>query len=389
MKQAIRRYYAYSLFANMWFIAAILVPFFTQWGHISLLQVQLLQSWYSLWFFILDVPTGVIADKIGRKYALTLGAIVAASGLILYGLIPNFWYFLAAEFLVALGSSLMSGANQAFLYETLKEHKQENESKKYFGHGSSFELMGIFIGGITGGLIAAHFGLNMPFIVSAVPLLIAGSIALTFREPKGQKKQLEKEHLLTTVKKGYTFLLHHKILRLMALDSLVVGTVAYFTFWLYQPMLLKAGVAIAIFGVYEGISTVTQMLVSRHFVFLEKLFGSAQNYLRFSALATAAGFLLVALHPNAFTILLFLVLGRGIGLTRATLLSSYMQKFIPSEQRATVTSSVTTFNRVTIAIMNPLIGLMATHSLYLAAGLLGLLPLTLFLFSPIEQEMLE
>src|SRR5579859_3813843 len=121
LQSTIRKYYAFSFLSSLWFISAILIPFYTQWGHISLFQVQLLQSWYSLWFFILEVPTGIIADKIGRKYTLSFGALIAGIGLIVYAIQPNFLLFALGEVIVALGNSLISGANDALLYEKLKE----------------------------------------------------------------------------------------------------------------------------------------------------------------------------------------------------------------------------------------------------------------------------
>jgi MFS family permease len=102
-----------------------------------------------------------------------------------------------------------------------------------------------------------------------------------------------------------------------------------------------------------------------------------------------ATFLLVAIWPNIITVSLLVIFGGGFGLTRLPLMSSYMNKFIPSEQRATVLSSISMFRRFGLMMLNPLIGFTADHSLRLAALVVALLPLTLFLFSPIEQEMLE
>ena len=390
-KSVIWRYYAYSLLSNLWFIGAILVPFFTIWGHVSLFQVLILQSWYSFWYFIFEVPTGIIADKIGRKYTLTLGAVICAVGLVTYSVYPNFILFMLGEFILALGSSLASGADEAILYEILKEQGNESEGKKYFGRGKSFELTGILLGGLFGGILASKFGLNAPFYLSTIPVLIAGGIAWTLNEPKIHSDRLKKgkESLFITLRQGYTFLLQHKTLRLLALDSIVVSTTAYFALWLYQPLLQHLGIAIALFGLFQVLLTGTQIVASHNFTFLEKLFGSAKGYLRFSALATGGSFLLVALFPNLVTVILFILLAGGLGMSRSTLLSSYMQQYIPSEQRATVLSSVSTFSRLAIALSNPLVGLAATHSLQLAAFLLALLPLTLFFFSPIEHEMLS
>ena len=69
------RYYLFNFFSGLTFYIAVLVPFYTQWGHLSLTQVQLLQSWLMIWIFILNAPTGAIADIVGRKKIVAIGCL--------------------------------------------------------------------------------------------------------------------------------------------------------------------------------------------------------------------------------------------------------------------------------------------------------------------------
>lgn len=383
------KYYLYSFLSSMMFFSAVLIPFFTTWGGLNLFQVQVLQSWFALWLFILDVPSGIIADRIGRKYTVSLGCIIFAIGLLVYAITPSLPIFFLGEFLAALGLSLISGADEAILYEALKEKGLSEKSQMYFGRANSYKMVGILVGTLSGSLIASRYELNMPTLLSAIPLFIAGIIALTFNEPRNHFKKLEKTEVFKNLKSGYSYILRHKILRLLALDTIIVWTAAYFVIWLYQPMLQNVGVAIMYFGLFQALFVVAQIVVSHHFSFLEKLFGSAKGYLRFSAIATGLSFILVALLPSVVTIVIFVLFAGGFGLSRRVFMSSYMNKFIPSEQRATVLSSISTLGRLSIAVVNPIVGLIATQSILLAALFIGLLPLALFFFSPIEQEMFE
>jgi len=131
------------------------------------------------------------------------------------------------------------------------------------------------------------------------------------------------------------------------------------------------------------------MLISSNFEFLEKLFGSAQIFLKMSALLVGILFIVVAIFPNIVTVLLFVVIGGGLSVSRSTLISTYMNKHIPSEQRATVLSSIGMLSRITLAVFGPLVGLMADHSLRGTIFIVGLLPLAVFLFSPLKKEILE
>jgi len=224
------------------------MPFFTEWGKISIAKAQLLQSWYMFWIFLLEVPTGVVADRFGRKYSLAFGAIIVSLAALVYGSVPNFYVFLIGEFLFAMAFSFMSGADDALLYDCLKEEGREDEIKKANSQTHSFRLLAMFIAGPVGGIIAAKFGLNAPILVSAIPFLIAAGIAFSIKEPKVFDKTKETTRYFEIAKKGIRYFYHHKVLRLIALDAVVVSVAAYFVTWLYQPLLMSLKFPIKYFG---------------------------------------------------------------------------------------------------------------------------------------------
>lgn len=383
------RYYIFSFLKDFSFFSAVLIPFFTQWGHISLTQAQILQAWFLFWIFILEIPTGAIADHIGRKYSLALGGIVVSAAALVYGSMPKFEVFLLAEFLFATAMALISGADSALLYDSLKEIGKEEESKKVFGRAQSFHLFGIFLAAPLGSFIAFKFGLNAPMLFSAIPFFLAAIIALTIKEPLIYQRTSESKRYLEIARKGFSYFRGHKTLRLLALDAIIVASAAYFVVWLYQPLFMQIKTPILYFGYFHALLVGVEILIASNFVFFEKLFGSAKAFLKFSALITSFSFILTAIFPNIFTVFLFIIFAGGFGLTRLELMTAYMNRFIPSEQRATILSSVSMFRRFALVLLNPVIGFTADHSLRLAFLVVGLLPLIVFFFSPIEQEMLD
>lgn len=384
----LKRYYAFTFLKDFAFFSAVLVPFFTQWGHISLLQVQLLQSWFMFWQFVLDIPTGIIADHIGRKYVLIAGVLIDAVGALEYGSIASFPIFLLGEFLMSVGISLVGGADSALLYDALKEEGKEDEIKKITGRAQSLNLLGLFISAPIGSFIAAKFGLNVPMLMSAVPLVLAGFVAYTIREPKFHK-EIEKQSPFVIAKEGLKFFYGHKTLRILTIDGIIVASAAYFVIWLYQPLLQQVHVPIFFFGFITPILVGAEIVITHQFVHIEGLLGSAKKYIAITAILTAFGFFAAGLFPSIWTVLLLVIFAGGFGLTRMDLMSSYMNTFIPSEQRATVLSTISMFRRFGLVILNPLIGLAADHSLQLALIILGIFPLLIFFFSPVEQKMFE
>ena len=290
---------------------------------------------------------------------------------------------------MALGISFISGADDALLYDVLEEHKREKESRKIYGYANAANLCGMLISAIIGSFIAAKLGLNTPMQLSSIPLFFAFLIALGMKKNQQQQARKQKDNFFIFAKKGMVFLLRHKTLRKLALDGLIVYSAAYFVIWLYQPLLQHMHIAIFYFGFFQGLLIIAEMLISSNFDLFERIFGSGKAFLQFSAIATAVGFLISSFYPSILSVLLLLIFAGGFGLTRIELMTAYMNKFIPTEQRATILSSISTFRRIALVILNPIIGFTADHSMQIALFVIGVLPLSLFLFSPLEQEMLE
>jgi hypothetical protein len=152
---------------------------------------------------------------------------------------------------------------------------------------------------------------------------------------------------------------------------------------------MTLNVPITYFGFIHAFLVSIEILIASNFSRLEKLFGSGKAYLRFTAMLVALVFIITAIFPNIFTAILLVALAGGFGLTRIELMFVYMNKFIPSQQRATVLSSISMFKSFALVLLNPLIGFAADNSIRLALLVVALLPLSVFLFSPINKENLE
>ena len=265
-------------------------------------------------------------------------------------------------------------------------NREVDASNKIFGRAHSFNLLGILIAAPIGGFIASKFGLNAPLLFSSIPFLLAGIVAFTIKEPIIHARISESKRYLDIARKGFIYFYKHETLRLLAIDSVIVASSAYFVIWLYQPLLKNFNIPIFYFGFGHALLVAAEILIASNFGYFEQIFGSGKSFLSFSAIITSISFIIVAIFPSIFTLVLFILFAGGFGITRFELMSSYMNKFIPSEQRATVISSISMFRRFALVILNPVIGFAADRSLGLAFLILGIIPLFVFLFSPIKQK---
>ncbi|MBD3250353.1 MAG: MFS transporter [Candidatus Pacebacteria bacterium] len=375
----VAKYFLLQFFLGMHFIGAVTLPFFTDWGGLSFAQVMILQSWFSFWVFTLEVPTGVVADYLSRKASISLGALVCAVAALTYGLYPNFYLFLLAEFLWAIGFALQSGASEAWFYDSLAEKKQQSQAKKFIGQAHSFFLGGMMMAATLGGVIAQQFGLNVPILFQAGTFFLAFLFSLTFKEPQIDTQPSESKRLLEIARQGIKQVRHNRLVRLIMLDTVIVALAAYYVLWFEQAVLQKVGVALQWFGLVHALMLLAEIAVSSQFEWFDRqLERFSISYRQLSAALTGLGFFL-ALIPSPWTAVLFILLSGGFGLTRIKYLSAQLNHVIDSKQRATVLSFLSMLRRMVIMIVNPVFGWLVELNFNLALILVGLLPFFVFL----------
>jgi len=387
-RKNIKIYYLFSFLRDFALYTAVIIPFFVDWGGLNQFQIQTLQAWFMFWIFALEIPTGAVADYFGRKTSLSLGLLLVVIAVLIYRITPNFYIFLLAEFLFAAAVSFQSGADHAMLYETLKHLGKEKSAKHFFGRTESVRLFGIGCASILGGFVAKRYGVTAPMLFSAGVYFLAFLVATRFYEPT-LKEVSESKRYINIIKNGFRFVKGNRTLRTLAWDAVLVMSSAYFVIWLYQRFLRQIGISVVWYGFFHFILVLSQILVNNSFDRLEKVFGSARKYLKYTALLAAVGYVFVSLDINIFTIVLLLLLTSGFGFTRQTYMSSHFNKMIPSSERATVLSFISMMRRTVLIFLNPAIGLLVDKAIHGSLVVLILIPLGVFFFSPVTEEMLD
>lgn len=364
--------YVFKFLTSLHFFAGVLIPFFTDWGGITFTQVMLLQSWFVLCSFLLEVPTGAVADWLGRRASLLLGAGCLAAAAVVYASRPAFSTFFAAETLWAAAAAFVSGADEAIVYDTLKHNGFERHSKKVLARFASCEIGAIMVAAPLGGLIAEHWGLRAPMLVMTLPFAAAVVVAWTLEEPyRGRPGAGEARRYLRVLLSGMQYFLNNPALRSLAFDSVAVHVLSFMMIWLFQPRLKELGVPIGWFGFVTAAGTATQLVLMSQFERLERLLGGRKRYLLASALIPGVCYLLLAAARHPVAAAAGIVAVTGFGLSRSTLIGNYMQKHIESHHRATVLSSVGMARGIASAFVYPVVGLLAQWSLSGTLVILG------------------
>jgi len=386
-KSNIWKMQAITLFRHLHFFGGVLIPFFTDWAHINYTQIMILQSWFMFWVFALEIPTGTVADYFGRKASITLACVVSIASALVYVSSPNFYVLMLGEFLFAMAAALLSGADQALIYDSLKQSGDAKQSKSVWGRYRSIGMIGIMISSPIGSWLGT-FDLRLPMLAWTVPSLLAAIIALTLKEPYSAKK-VESTRYISVLKDGVKFFTGHRELKILAVDMAFVGMIAYFIIWFFQTMLKNAGVPILYYGWAHAAFVVVEVLVLNNFARLEKLFGSKRNFMIGSTLLPGIMFVVAGLTTYLPLVMLSIFVIGGLGLSRSTLIMHYMNRYIPTSRRATVLSATSMLTNFAIAAANPFVGMLADWNFSATLIFLGLAAIAWGLMTQTQERMLK
>ncbi len=152
--------------AFAWFPIPTILLFYQSHG-LNLEQTVLLKTIFSLSVLVLEVPSGYVADRLGRKFCLVAGSGVWIIGWLFYCFGDSFAIFAMAEILSGIAASLISGADTAIAYETLLQLNRESYYRQYQGKLVAVAGITEAVCGLVGAAIA-QINLNYPFYLQTV-----------------------------------------------------------------------------------------------------------------------------------------------------------------------------------------------------------------------------
>ncbi|HSX16040.1 MAG TPA: MFS transporter [Candidatus Saccharimonadales bacterium] len=195
---------------------------------------------------LFDIPGGILADRIGRKFCLVWSALALIAGLAILGTSKSLPMYLAGTVVFGLFWCLFDGAAQALLYDWLAARKETKRYAKLQGGMYAVWLTGAGIANLLSGFIGHFWGLRSAYLLSAIPGLLALYCITRLREVphEAKKKVLWYTHLADVVRE----IRRHKLIVGFALQ-LVVATIVLMTIGEFgQIYILSFGVSTIVLG---------------------------------------------------------------------------------------------------------------------------------------------
>ena len=357
----------------------IVVPFYES-NNLSMKDIMVLQAIYSIAIVVLEIPSGYLADVIGRRKTLILGAIFGTLGFATYSFSYGFLGFLIAEVILGIGQSCISGADSAMLYDSLLEKGEEKKYSRFEGRIVSLGNISEAAAGIIGGLLAG-ITLRTPYIAQSFVAFIALPAAITLVEPI-RKVPLMKAGIMEIVHIARFALFEDRSLRRNILFSAIIGTATLTMAWFAQPFFEHIGIEIKWFGLLWTSLNLTVAITSYTAHRLESKLGQKWSIL-IIALTIPLGYLALGRFQvsTGLIILYLFYLIRGYA---TPVLKDYINRVTASHIRATVLSVRNFVIRLLFALTAPLLGwIKDIYSLPQALTLAGTIFLVLSILTAI------
>ncbi len=345
----IRKEYLFQFVKNASLSEAVWMLFLAARG-MNLIQIGLLESIFHITGMFMEVPTGFIADRYGRRTSRIIARGMAlVSSLILLGS-HSFWGFALGFVFSALSFNLESGAGDALVYDSLVECGKEQEYMKVRGRSELCYQLAHILSLVIGGMVAG-ISYELVYGLTAVIHIGALAISLGFEEPKVIQQNREDSlfrHMGQSLKAVWK---NRAILPYML--HLEVFSLFYTTIHFYFQNFMKdsgypeyqIGVMLA---VASGLGAVASLLAYK----AERLLGEKRMILLtgllpgalFGAMAFTRVEPVILILIAGFEGLLFVVVG------------DYIHKRIPSEHRALLLSFESMLFSMMMIVFFPVIG---------------------------------
>ena len=334
------------------FPMAVLTIFWQRQVGMSMTQIMALQAGFGLAVALFEFPSGFLADRIGYRRTLIIASVVTAAGWGLYVGADTFQRIAAAEALLGVGLSLVSGADSALLYESLLDLGDERTFARWSGRM-------VFWGQSAEGLAALSAGLlyavstRLPFQIEVGVWIINLGIAAALTEPKRTRPPMS--HGLAQIRAMLRFVVSESPrLRRLVFAIVVFGLASFIPVWMIQIYAVESGLPEPWLGPMWAVANFIVALSALLSHRLERLFGLPAA-LGFCGLLIGIGYFgLASVHQVwGFVFYFFLTCARGL---TSPMLQHEEHRALTSSDRAGFLSLRSLLFRLSFLVLGPLVG---------------------------------
>lgn len=343
----------------------------------------------------LDVPTGYLADKFGRKKLLALGLLLFSVGISLFATIKNLPQMILYEIIVQSGIACISGSQEAVLHNTVSAMKLGKKSvdevfNLIYSKCRMLVNLGLLVSGLIGGYLY-RFSSKIPWLAMGVTCFIAFLLSLGLKDYQQYDDSDDSGNALSHLKD--TFKVFGGKYRYMLPGIALLGGLAFISDWgvLSIGSLEAASYSPFEISVFFSIIYVISIFANHFLPAIHKKLGNFNGFIIYGLLTT----LLLAASALVFVSnSTFIVIPLGAFIVLSALFMSYIVSSVSSitteRNRATALSAASFMQRGLYLLAVPFMGIAfgqeKTQLIYAGFCILTLLTLLVMLVSSRKTE---
>lgn len=352
----------------------ILILFIVNIGKMPLSEVYIMESLVVVAAIFSEIYSSSWADLLGRKKTMIIGIFLSLIAVVIFAIIDSPLEVWIANILIMIGFSIVSGADEAFLADTLKSAGREGELIKIYGLSNSYRYLLVAIGSIFAGYLY-EINPRLPIVLSIPPLVVSFVLLFFLKEPKRFQKASHKEHF-NLMKISILFMVNHKKIKWIIVYLALIIVSSKLWFFSYNPYFELVEIEPRFFGwIFFGLNLVA-WLFSKYAYKIVKIFSEKQILIGMIFVMSAPMFVMGTFVSKSAALLVFVEnISRGF---REPFFLNMINSHLDSENRATTLSIKSAVIQILSAISLFAYGLVLSQ--YALPKSLQILSLTVLVF---------
>ncbi len=367
---------------------------------LSNLEAFAANAFFTAGMLIFEIPTGVVADTVGRRASYLLGTVTLAVTTVLYWLLwvweSPFWAWAVVSVLLGLGFTFFSGAVDAWLVDALKATGYQGSLETVFGRAQIVGGIAMLSGSVLGGVIAQATNLGVPFLVRGAILALMLVVAALLMHDLGftpDRSENPLQATRTVFRASVRYGLGNPPVRWLMLASPFTAGVGIYVFYALQPYLLElwgdeeaytvAGLAAAL---VSGAAIVGGWIAP----WVRKRFRRRTSSILLATAASALVLIALGFVQNFWLAVVLVALWGIASAIDDPVHRAYLNDMIPSKQRATVLSFDSLMGSAGGVAFQPVLGRVADVGGYgaslLWSGVISAVAVPLVLMSRAQRD---
>ena len=372
IKLPIKKFGCYGLFKNLKFFDPFLWVYLISNGLLPT-KIGLLIAIRELIIYLFEIPSGVIADKYGKKIELVICFLFYIASFVLFFIGGTFFVFILAFIMYGFGEAFRSGTHKAMIMEFLDYHELKDDKSKVYGLTRSYSMVGSMISSIFSIAFVLYLpNLKLLFLISIVPYIIDLFLILSYPNYLNKKEQVKVSFIdfIKSISVVIVYSLKERKMRNTLIDSAMYNAIFKSVKDYIQPIVISFMIGILFFeslsqennnevmlGIIYAVIFMISSLVSKN-SYKVLSFGEKDKILYFIWAISAIVFIILGYSINTwFVVVLLFIMIYVLQNIRKPIMVEKIGDITDNDKRASVLSVESQITSLIIIFLAPLLGI--------------------------------